>query len=74
MDVKDKRLVERMNIVEQEKYNKGALKQIPDATDKYEVIEIEHEPINLLKKLKDKTSDRPDDPFSMETLENSDDT
>jgi len=74
MEVRDKRLVERWNTVEQEKYNKEMLKHIPDATEKYEEIEIEHETINLLKKLKDKINDKPEDPFSLETSENSNET
>lgn len=74
MDLKDKRLVERMDTTEQEKYYHEISKHIPDAGDKYEEIEIEHEPINLLAKLKDKSGEKPEAPFSLEPSDQTDET
>jgi hypothetical protein len=74
MEIKDKRLVDRMDTGEQKRYLQGISKQIPDASDKFDELEIQHEPIQLLQKLKDRITDRPDDPFSLEAIEQSDET
>ncbi len=66
MEIKDKRLVDRMNVVEQEKYYKELSRIIPDAQDCYEEIEIDHDPICLLKKTTSKISENPESPFTLE--------
>lgn len=48
----DKRLVERQDLAFQEKYLKDSYRHLADAADNYETIEIEHEPICLIKKKK----------------------
>jgi len=50
MHIHDKRLFTRLDQHQQEKYLKDILKQIPDAADKCERVEITHEPIKLLKR------------------------
>ena len=72
MDMMDKRLVERMDINEQKRYFQEISKHVPDAADKYEEIEIEHEPINLLAKLNDRTGEKPEAPFSLEPSDQTD--
>ena len=54
MEIKDKRLLDKMNVVEREKYLKDIYKSIPDADDKYDELEVTHEEINLLQKIKNK--------------------
>jgi len=46
----DKRLVERKDLAFQEKYSKDSYRHLTDAADKYETIEIEHNPICLCQK------------------------
>ncbi len=46
----DKRLVERKDLAFQEKYLKDSARHTPDAADKYETTEIEHNPICLYQK------------------------
>lgn len=52
MQFHDKRLFNRIDQSQQEKYLKDLLKQIPDSSDKCERIDITHEPIKLLKRKK----------------------
>ena len=54
MEMKDKRLVEKLDDVNLDNYLKDISKTIPDASDKYDTIEIEHEPIQLLDKIRTK--------------------
>ena len=54
MDLKDKRLIDQMDLDEQGKYTKDLNQTLPDAQDKFEACEVVHNPINLLKKLKPK--------------------
>jgi len=46
----DKRLVERNDLAFQEKYLKDSARHTPDAADKFETSEIEHNPICLYQK------------------------
>lgn len=46
----DKRLVERNDLAFQDKYRKDSARHTPDAADKYETSEIEHNPICLYQK------------------------
>lgn len=57
MDIKDKRLVEHMELVEQEKYLKDVSGLLPDGQNKLEECEITLKPINLLKRIKQKPVD-----------------
>ena len=57
MDIKDKRLVEHMELAEQEKYVKDVSGLLPDGQNKLEECEITLKPINLLKRLKQKPVD-----------------
>ena len=57
MDIKDKRFVEHMELAEQEKYIKDISGRLPDVQHKFEECEITHKPINLLKRLKQKSVD-----------------
>jgi hypothetical protein len=57
MDIKDKRLIEHMELAEQEKYVKDISGLLPDGQNKLEECEIIHKPINLLKRLKQKPVD-----------------
>ena len=52
MEIKDKRLLDRMDLQHQKKYNEKISKLVPNAADKFEDLEIIHEPINLLEKIK----------------------
>lgn len=52
MQLQDKRLVNRLDPLQQEKYLKEILKHLPDARGKFETVEITHEPIRLLQKKK----------------------
>lgn len=52
MQLQDKRLVNRLDPLQQEKYLKETLKHLPDARGKFETVEITHEPIRLLQKKK----------------------
>ena len=54
METKDKRLLDKVNVVEREKQLKEIYSSIPDAVDKYDEIEVTHEEINLLQKIKNK--------------------
>lgn len=57
-EIKDKRLVNRMDMVQQEKYLEKIDKVVPDASDKFEELEVTHEPIDLLNKIKSRKNDR----------------
>jgi len=57
MDIKDKRLVEHMELVEQEKYIKDIFGLLPDGQNKLEECEITHKTINLIKRIKQKPVD-----------------
>jgi hypothetical protein len=57
MDIKDKRLIERMEPAEQEKYIKDISGRLPDVQHKYEECEITHRQINLIKRLRLKPVD-----------------
>lgn len=57
MDLKDKRLVNQMDIEDQNKYMKNIADTIPDCKDKFEEFEVAHSPINLFKKIKRKQLD-----------------
>jgi|GEM_PF-3656501 len=46
----DKRLVERKDLAFQEKYLKDSARHTPDASDKFETVEVEHNPIGLYQK------------------------
>jgi hypothetical protein len=46
----DKRLVERKDLAFQEKYMKDSARHTPDASDKFEAVEVEHNPIGLCQK------------------------
>lgn len=50
MQFQDKRLFNRLDPSQQEKYSKEMLKHLPDARAKFETVEITHEPIRLLQK------------------------
>ncbi|MEI6126385.1 MAG: hypothetical protein WCQ99_07515 [Pseudomonadota bacterium] len=52
MKIQDKRLLNRIETAQQEKFIKELTRHTPDARDKYDSVEIAHEPINLLQKLK----------------------
>jgi hypothetical protein len=56
----DKRLVERKDLAFQEKYLKDSYRHTPDAADKYETSEIEHNPICLYQKQKGLAVQSPD--------------
>lgn len=50
MNTHDKRLFNRIEQNQQDKYLKELLKNAPDAQDKYDTVEVTHEPIQLLLK------------------------
>lgn len=50
MNSHDKRLFNRLEQSQQDKYLKELLKASPDAQDKFDVVEVTHEPIQLLLK------------------------
>lgn len=52
MEIKDKRFVEQMDLIEQEKYLKNLKDILVDAHEKLEVCEITYRPIQLQKRLK----------------------
>jgi G3E family GTPase len=52
MEIKDKRFVEQMDLMEQEKYLKNLKDILVDANEKLEVCEISYRPIQLQKRLK----------------------
>ncbi len=52
MEIKDKRFVEQMDLIEQEKYLKQLKDVLVDAHDKLETCEISYRPIQLQKRLK----------------------
>jgi|GEM_PF-2835504 hypothetical protein len=52
MTMYDKRLLNRLDQAQQEKYLKELAKQLPDKRDKYEAVDIYHEPLKLLQKRK----------------------
>jgi len=52
MELLDKRLFNRLDQSQQEKYLKEILKHLSDARGKLETVEIAHEPIRLLQKKK----------------------
>jgi hypothetical protein len=52
MEIKDKRLFEQMDIIEQGKYLKDISDVLVDAQDKLEECEVTYRPINLIKKSK----------------------
>jgi len=54
MEAYDKRLLEKMDKTEQKRKIEENLKDVPDASDKYEEIRITHEPILLLEKIRSK--------------------
>lgn len=56
MKINDKRLIERIEWSQQEKYTKESLKNTPDAKDKYEFVEVTHDSINLYQKIRTKRS------------------
>ena len=56
MDELDKRLIEKLNVADQEKYFKEHKKHIPDASGKFDEVSVEHDPINLLNKLQNATA------------------
>lgn len=57
----DKRLVERNDLIFQEKYAKDSFRHMPDAADAYDTIEIEHAPICLFQKKQEGA--QPDQPL-----------
>lgn len=57
MDIKDKRLIERMDPAEQDKYIKDISGRLTDVQHKLEEYEITHRQINLLKRLRQKPVD-----------------
>jgi hypothetical protein len=57
LEIKDKRLVNRMDMVQQQKYLEKIGKVVPDASDKFEELEVTHEPIGLLNKIKSRKID-----------------
>jgi hypothetical protein len=57
MDIKDKRLIERMEPEEQDKYIRDISGRLPDVQHKLEEYEITHKQINLLKRLRQKPVD-----------------
>lgn len=56
MKISDKRLIERIEWNQQEKYSRDILKSTPDAKDKFEIVEVTHDTINLYHKIKTKLS------------------
>ena len=58
MEIKDKRLLDRMDLQQQQKYNEKIVKLATNAADKFEDLEINHEPINLLKKIRARKKSR----------------
>lgn len=67
----DKRFAQRKDLPSQEKYLKDCCRHLPDAADKFDTVEIEHESICLLQKksgeaeqapaAEDNTPDQPED-------------
>lgn len=67
----DKRFAQRKDLPSQEKYFKDCCRHLADATDKFDTIKIEHEPICLLQNksgqarqapaAEDSTPDHPED-------------
>lgn len=64
MKITDKRLIDRMDLDQQAEFFNKLLKTVPNAANKYEEIEVSHDPINLLEKIKWKLRDKPAAPFS----------
>jgi hypothetical protein len=65
MEIKDKRLIKRMDLDCQAKSNKELIKIIPDSKEKMEEFELVHEPINLLNKIKGNVRTKPEAPFAL---------
>ena len=51
-ELQDKRLLNRLETAQQDKFIKELTRHISDSADKYENVDITHEPINLVQKLK----------------------
>jgi len=51
----DKRLLKRIENTTQDKHLKEILKSIDDSSSKFDIVEITHEPINLLQKIKSRS-------------------
>jgi hypothetical protein len=73
MEIKDTRLINRMDIEHQEEYIEKIQKSIPNNKDKYEEVEISHEPINLLQKIKTKRDEELEPPVLLEQTGEHDD-
>jgi len=58
MELKDKRLLNLVDTENQNKYLEGVNSSVPDADKKYEEIEVIHEPINLLHKIKTRQAEK----------------
>ena len=54
MEIKDKRLLNRESVIDQDKYINQLNQILPEAKKKYDEFEIDHEPIELLKKINKK--------------------
>ncbi len=54
MDMIDKRILNKKQLSEQEDYLESIVKKTPDASDKYEELDMNYEPINLLQRIKAK--------------------
>ncbi len=52
MEIQDKRILQQKPLSEQESYIKKLPKSTPNADNKYEHIDVDHEPIGLINKLK----------------------
>jgi len=60
MELRDKRLLNIIDTENQSKYLEGLNNSVPDAAKKYEKIEVIHEPINLLNKIKSRQAEKSD--------------
>ncbi len=54
MDIQDKRLIDKKDIMTQEAYMSNLESQLSDCAEQSEEITIEHEPIGLLERIKAK--------------------
>ena len=61
MDQKDKRLIDKSDSHEQQTYLNSVKNKIEDASDKFEKIEIEHEPIGLIERISSKHAGETED-------------
>ena len=69
MEAKDKRLIVKMDLLQQQKYFEKMDKHVLDAADKFEESEITHEPINLLNRIKSKKIKGKKPPVSLEQID-----